>query len=219
MSAAVAIGFSEDSRRAFERWREAPQRFVDALDAGMTQVLFEAETAVKVGGFSGGASPGGGQVGIRSGELRQDVTHEQIDAFAGTVGTTARTAEYARAVLSPDATTIRPVNAKHLWVPIADNLNPSGVARYSPRALFDAFGKRVRVFTSKAGNKVAIVGPETSSDDDASGGSSTQQRGRLMFVLKDQVIIQGTDALAREIAAKTDRYRDILTQAMQGALS
>ncbi|MEL7087612.1 MAG: hypothetical protein AAGL98_04100 [Planctomycetota bacterium] len=227
--ALFSIGLTPASLAVIDRQADGMQRVAEALDAGMDQVLSESESYIKAEQFSGGPSPGGGQVGVRTGGLRQDITHERTGPLSGTVGTTSRTSDYARAVLGPDATTIRPRNAKKLWVPIADNLNASGVSRFSPRALFDAFGRdRIQIFESKKGNTVVFVQDERNEDGSQSrfkrdskksGRSKGDLKGRLMFVLKDQVVIQGTDALAAGVRAMGDRASEILTAKVREALS
>lgn len=225
MSVAVSIGLSEASRAVIARWKEAPQRVVEAIDRATLQLLAETTRHIKENKFAGSASPGGGRVGTRSGDLKQDLTFEQTGFGSGTVGTTARTANHARTILGPDDTTIRPRNAKDLWIPIAKNLNPSGVANYTPRALFDTFGERVRIFTSKQGNKVVFVEDERNEDGSrARYKRATKERvkgdvkGKLYFVLKDQVVIHGTDALAQGVREMDDRgvelYGKYLREAM-----
>jgi len=228
-AAVISIGISDAGRRAIEGWADAQQRVAEALDQGMDQVLAEAESLIKTDKFSGGVSPGGGQVGIRSGQLRQDITHDRTGPLSGTVGTTARTAPYARAILGPDTTTIRPRNAKKLWIPVADNLTPSGIARFTPRALFDTFGKdRIQIFTSKAGNTVVFVRDDKTDngslsrfkrDSKKSGRVKGDLKGKLMFVLKDEVVIHGTDALAQGVLSMGDRASQILTGKLQEALA
>ncbi|MEM7626573.1 MAG: hypothetical protein AAF333_13335 [Planctomycetota bacterium] len=223
-----SIGLTPSSLAAIEGYTDALPRIVDALDDGMGQVLIEAESFIKVEQFQGGPSPGEGKVGVRSGGLRQDITHERTGPLSGTVGTTARTGDYARAVLGPDATTIRPRNAEKLWVPIADNLNASGVSRFTPRALFDTFGEeRIQIFTSRRGNTVVFVEDPRNADGSRArfkraskkrGLAKGELKGRLMFVLKDQVVIQGADALAEGVRAMGDRASQILTQRLREAL-
>ncbi len=193
-TAVIRIALTERSRRVIDAWQQRPRRVIEAIDAATAQVLTEVESHVKAHHLSGQSAK------VRTGALRQDLTHQQTDAFGGYVGTTARTAPYARTILGPDVTTIRPVRAKHLWVPIADNLNPSGVARLTPReamSLRSPSGRRLlRVFRSRRGNLVAFL-PDAAGGRYQRGRKKGLLRGRLLFVLKDSVAIQGTDALAR----------------------
>jgi hypothetical protein len=186
----------------------------------MGQILRETESYIKANKLSGQ------DVNVRSGALRQDVTHEQTDAFGGHVGTTARTAPYARTILGPGPTTIKPVNRKKLWIPIADNLNPSKVARYTPSEVMElktpSGKRRLQIFTSKAGNLVAFL-PDVDADgntqrykrDTKGGAKKGQAKGKLLFVLKDEVTIQGTDALAQGVRELSTRMRTILNTALQ----
>ncbi len=223
-AAAIAIGLTSKSQQIIAMWQRYPERLVEAIDTGVGQWLAETESFIKANKLSGQSAK------VRSGALRQDLTHQQADPFSGHVGTTARTAAYARTILGPDTTTITPKSAKHLWLPIADNLNPSGLARMTPR---EAMGlttpsgrRRLQVFKSKAGNLVAFL-------PDADDAGKTQRfkrktkgksgvrakgdlKGKLLFVLKDQVVIQGTDALAQGAIEMTTRGTIILNTLIQG---
>lgn len=218
-TAVISIGLTSASAAVIERFADARQRVATAIDEGVTQVLIEAESFVKDRAFAGGASPGGGQVGIRSGALRRDITHERTGPGRGLVGTTENTSSYARAILGPDATTIRPVRANKLWIPIADNLSANGETRITPSGLFDSFERsRIKIFTSDAGNQVVFLENERTPGQPADDGGRTP--GRLLFVLKDQVVIQGTDALARTVESfGSDRGREILEGKIREALA
>ncbi len=223
MSVAISIGFSAQAKAIIAQWRTAPQAIAQALDDGMTQVLAETAASLKVNELSGA----NGGPGMRSRNLRDAITFEKTGPAEGVVGTSAGvTSPYAKAILGPDTTTIKPKQAKHLWVPIADNLNPSGVAQFTPRALFDQFGSRVKIFKSKAGNTVVFVeDPKTKEGkrsrfkrDTKAGRKAGDLKGKLMFVLKDEVTIQGTDALARGVQRMMPRAQDILSQRLAAAL-
>lgn len=226
-TAAIAIGLTGRSREVIAQWQQRPRQTVEAVSAAVQQVLIETESYIKANKLSGQS------VNVRSGALRQDLTHEQTDAFGGHVGTTARTAPYARTILGPDAVTIKPVNAKHLWVPIADNLTPSGLARMTPReamSLRTPSGKRLlRIFKSKAGNLVAFL-PEAYEASDINtrqrgsvrsgrrfkrGAKKGLERGRLLFVLKDEVVVQGSDALAQGVNEMRTRMTIIFNTKLQ----
>lgn len=230
MSVAIAIGLSDQAKRLIAEWQTAPTRIVEALDQGMTQVVTEIESSIKVTELSGRAGAGAGgrtPVGLRSGALRQAVTGAKDGRLSGFVGTTrGSTTPYARTILGPGSTTIRPTKAKHLWVPIAANLGPSGQARYTPRGLFDTFGDRVKIFKSKAGNTVVFVEDPRNNDGSRarfkrdskkSGRSKGDLKGKLYFVLKDEVVVHGTDALAQGVQRMGPRSAEILTQHLQRA--
>lgn len=215
-SAIMSIGLTQRSEAVIARWQDRPAETVAAIDGAMKQILTEAESYIKANKLSGQ------DVNVRTGALRQDITHEQTDAFGGHVGTTARTAPYAKTILGPGPTTIKPVNAKKLWIPIADNLNPSKVARMTPReamALKTPSGKRrLQIFTSKAGHLVAFLpdpATEGKSSTYARGKKKGLRRGKLLFVLKDEVTIRGTDALAQGVRELKTRMTVILNTALQ----
>ncbi|MEM6392512.1 MAG: hypothetical protein AAF797_07045 [Planctomycetota bacterium] len=191
MSAAVQVGLTESSQRVVASWPERSIVIAEALDRGTDQILAEGEAYVKNVKLSGDP------VGLRSGTLRNAMDHRKTRPFEGVIGVGEGPAsQYANAILGDQATTITPKNAKHLWVPVADNLNPSGQTRLSPRAAFDQYGKRLRIFRSKAGNLV-VFGAEGGRFK--RGARKGLAKGKLLFVLKDQVVIEGTDALAEGV--------------------
>ncbi|MBB6429220.1 hypothetical protein HNQ40_001026 [Algisphaera agarilytica] len=225
-TAAISIAFTDESTRLMDEWRKFPQLVGPALERGVIQVLQEAESEVKNTQFGPD-----GVINNRSGNLRQDITHKRTDRMEGVVGTTSRTAPYARTILGPGSTTITPKSAgKRLWIPVADNLNPSGVARFSPRAFFDTFDrKRIKIFTSKNGNKVVFLedrdaeGRRVIRKRDgrgrAEGRKAGEVRGKLMFVLKDRVVIQGTDALASAVREYMPRAQEVITEKLREVLT
>jgi len=222
-TAIISIGLTSKSQQVIARWQQRPRQTVEAISAGVEQALAETESFIKANKLSGQSAK------VRSGALRQDLTHKKTDAFGGHVGTTARTAPYARTILGPGPTTIKPKNAKKLWIPIADNLTPSKLARMTPReamSLKSPSGKRrLQIFTSKAGNLVAFL-PDTDDDGNTTrfkrntkaprgGRKKGDTKGKLLFVLKDQVVIQGTDALAQGAREMQTRITIIFNTKLQ----
>lgn len=213
-----SLAFTPESQAAILRYGSAPQRVAAALGEGVERVLTAAENQLMLdlsgpaGAGRGGATP----VGLRSGALRAAATHLRDKPLGGYVGTReGPTQKYARAILGPDATTIKPVNADHLWIPVADNLGPTLQPRMSPTEFFQRGG---RVFRSKRGNLVAFLA-------DAKGGryqrgsKKGQLRGKLLFVLKDQVTVQGTDALRKAVEKVQPRAAEIFNAAIVGSLT
>ena len=221
-NAIVNVGLTDQAQRLIAEWRTVETRLVEALDAGFQQFVIEAAESIRtqeLSGTAGSGSGGGTPVGSRSGGLRDSVVGVQTSTLGGFIGTTrGTTTPYARTILGPGTTTIRPVSATKLWIPIAANLTGRKVARYTPRALFDTFGDRVKIFTSKAGNTVVFV-EEARGDNGAKprykrnskGGAKGQLKGKLYFVLKDQVVIHGTNALAEGVERMGARGAEILT--------
>lgn len=218
-AAAIAIGLTSTSQRIIANWQQYPSQIVEAIDGGVGQLLAETETFIKANKLSGQSAK------VRSGALRQDLTHEQTDTFGGFVGTTARTSPYASTILGPDAVTIKPVNAKYLWVPLPGNLQhlPSSLTPREALELKGPTGKRrVSIFTSKAGNLIAFL---KDVDDEGNtqrfkrntkgGRKKGELKGKPIFVLKDQVIVQGTDALAEGASEMSTRGTIILNTRIQ----
>lgn len=191
-AAALFIGLTSRSLQVLAGWERYPAETARAVEAAIGQILPEVESFIKANKLSGQSAK------VRSGALRQDLTHVQTDPFGGHVGTTARTAAYARTVAGKGTTTITPKKSKHLWIPAGDNLTPSGQTRISPSAAFELKGPRggnlLSIFTSRAGNLVAVLRSAIGKRRGARGKASG---GKLLFVLKKSVTVRGTDAVGR----------------------
>ncbi len=219
MSVAIAIGFTPESVRAMQQWDRVSTDLVENLDQAFSQFIIEVESFVKNEYFGQGK-----EINNRTSNLFQAVKGEVIGPLKGFVGTTqGTTTPYARAILGPGQTRITPKNKSHLWVPVANNLNPSGVTRYTPKGLYDTFGKdRISIFTSKRGNTVVFVKDEKNEDGSnqrfkratKAGRRRGDLKGRLMFVLKDEVIIEGTDALAKGVQRMLPRGNELINDAV-----
>ena len=227
MSVALSIGLTPASLDVMSRWETAPARIGQAISTGMEMILINVENHLKADKLSGKAGAGGGgstPVGLRSGSLRQSISHKRDEPLSGYVGSTKGPAtKYARSILGPDDTTIRPVNAKHLWIPIADNLTRGTLQqRMSPTAAFEEGkkqGQSLRVFRSKKGNLVALLTTGgTYKRDTKAGRKAGDAKGKLLFVLKEEVTIRGTDALAQAAIEELDNSRDILNRQIEGAI-
>ncbi len=201
---------------------------VSMLSAAMGQGLTETANHIKIdyvrGGnpkvHRGGATPHA----VRSGALLQSIGMVMDAPLEGRVGSFEGPAsKYAKVVLGDQKWTIEPKQAgKHLWVPIADNLGSSGQMRMSPReamGLVDSNGKRrLRIFTSKKGNLVAFL-PDDQGGIYRSGQKKGLSRGKLLFVLKDSVQVQGSDAVGKGFNSKLGRIEELLQGAMDKALT
>lgn len=217
----LRVAITDQGQRTIDRWSRHPSRLRAALNTRLEQGLTEAETHVKRAKLSGTYRPGqrrGGQspVALRSGALRQAITSRRDADLSGFVGVSRGPASrYARTILGDQRTTITPKSAKHLWIPIADNLTRSGQPRMSPREAMSRRGpnggRLLRIFESRRGNLVAVLKP-------AGGGGHVpgvrHGRGRLLFVLKGSVEIQGTDALAEGVIEQRLRIGELLQQAV-----
>ncbi|MEO0476692.1 MAG: hypothetical protein AAF085_12100 [Planctomycetota bacterium] len=227
MAFAVAMGFTPESQAQLDQWDGVDQRLGQELANAFDQFITEVESSVKANELSGQ------DVNVRTGNLRQAVKGEVDGPLKGFVGTTqGTTTPYAKPILGSGTTTIKPVNAKKLWVPVGKNLNPSGVARFTPRALYDTFGKnRISIFTSKKGNTVVFLKDPKTEDGRVArfkrnvfrgDGRVTRKgdlKGQIMFVLKDEVIIVGTDALAKGVLRMIPRGQQLLGDAIDSAIT
>jgi hypothetical protein len=226
--ASIRISLSEGSSAAIARFGRAADELPAALEGALRQGLTETENELKSkllrGGSPASRRDGKTPLAVRSGRLIGSVTSAVDQPLSGFVGVLsgAGASKYARVQLGSGRTTIRPVNAKHLWIPVGDNLNPSGQMRTSPREameLRDAQGRRrVRIFKSKRGNLVVFL-PDEQGGTFKRGAKKGMQRGRLLFVLKDEVEVQGTDALASAAQGQRDRIRQLLDAAVKRAVS
>lgn len=222
--AVISVGFTPESEALFEQWDRVDTELLTNLDDAFGQFLEEVEGSIISQDFAGGPGKGGGQtpIGNRTGALRQSIRAKVDGPLRGFVGSTRGPASaYARSILGPGKTTIRPRSARKLWVPVAQNLNPSGVARYTPKELFDQFGDRIRIFTSRRGNTVVFVEDERNEDGSrarykraAGARVRGDAKGKLYFVLKDQIVIQGTNALAEGAARMLPRGEKLIADAI-----
>lgn len=224
----LRIDTDEQSRRVLAQRARAPRAAVIALRAALGQGLEEMAAHVQVQMLTGGdwRTPRKGRppLAVRSGDLRRSIV-SRLDpagpgagAISGVVGATRGPASaYARAVLGEGDTTIRPKNAKHLWIPIGDNLTAGGAMRMSPREAMaergPRGGRRLRIFKSRAGNLVAFL-PAPGGGRYTRGKNKGRSRGRLLFVLKDKVVVRGVDALGRGYHDKRERMRQLLNDAL-----
>ena len=228
MTAEIHIAITDEGRRAIERMAQAPRKLAAALSDALQRTLVAMENHLKADLLSGSYSPGrtvGGStpVGIRSGALRQSVTHQVDRSLSGWVGTAGGPASaYARVILGDGTTTITPKRAKHLWIPVASNVGPSGQMRMSPREAFEQTGpkggKLLSIFRSKSGNLVAFLraGGKYKRATKA-GRRRGDLKGRLLFVLKYEVRVKGTDALAQAVRDKRRLLTDNLNAALRSA--
>lgn|GEM_PF-4264620 len=208
------VGLTAESMRVIDQWQSAPEKVAAAITSALTEFLVLVENWVKVQYLTSQGAAREGGVNLRTGTLRQAISHELTSAFEGHVGTTKGPASaYARAMLGPDSTIIRPKNAKYLWVPIADNAPPKKMNPISPTQLMEKKlpnGQRAAViFRSKAGNLVAFL---REGGNYTRGEKKGKQRGKLMFVLKKEVTLKGNDTLRRAFADKADDGTRIINE-------
>ncbi len=218
---------SDASLRVIDRHAQRPQKVLDSIQTALRQGLVEAETHVKVNMLSGTYRAGqrnNGQtpVAVRSGSLRQAITHGMESEFMGFVGVTRGPASrYARTILGDQDTVITPKSSKYLTIPIADNLTPSGQPRFPSVAdAAAAFGEEsIEFIRSKSGNLVIFARTGGTYKRATKGGRKAgDAKGKLLFVLKKSVTIKGTDALAKGVQQQRDRIHELLEQGLMRGL-
>lgn len=247
MSIILRLGMDPRSRESIKEHGDRPRKLLDAIGAGITQAVEESAAHVKAeklsGTYTAGASRGGTTpVALRSGALRQAIIGHRDQPLSGYVGVASGPASaYAATILGDEETTIEPKNAKHLWVPVGDNLGPSGQMRMSPREAMSVrtpSGKRaLRIFKSKSGNLVAFLPGRVVRDIQGEkmglvrnrtafsagrhkrGEHKGRVKGKLLFVLKDSVTIKGTNALAEGVNEMRPRITAILQGKVQEAMA
>ncbi len=192
--AVIRLNLTPSSEQRLTQLVESPARLAAELRQALVEVLVGLENYVKVELLRGGnRAPGSRRDGqlplaVRSGSLLGSISHELSGPLSGSYGSTEGPASaYARALLDAGETVIRPVNANHLWQPIADNLTRSGQARMSPSEAFEQLGPKggrlLQIFRSARGNLVAVL------------RKVKGRAGKLLFLLREQSIVKGTDAL------------------------
>ncbi|MEM9109876.1 MAG: hypothetical protein AAGC72_07620 [Planctomycetota bacterium] len=211
---AIRTTLNPPSEQQLQRYVVVVQHFNDEMEQALLESLVALENELKFnllrGGDPGQKRDGELPLSTRTGSLLQSATHElDKPPFSGVFGIAEGPASaYAAALLDQGETTIKPVNANHLWIPIADNAYPRRKIPMSPSEayeLLDSKGKpRLRVFKSKRGNTVAFLADADHGtfkrNSFGRNGDTTQRRkgdakGKLLFVLKDEVTVKGTDAL------------------------
>lgn len=203
MAVTFKIEISEESKRVLEEHGQRGDRMVGELKTAVKRALTEVENWLKIKYLRGGSHlekrDGQPPLAVRSGALIGSIEHKMDGPLSGWVGSEGKPAtKYAKMLLGDQTTTIRPVKAKHLWVPVAKNLTAGGQTRISPTAFFEIDKKKRSIFRSKSGNLVA------GTTGDIPGVKN--KKFKLLFVLKDEVEVKGTDALAK---AMEDKRSDI----------
>jgi hypothetical protein len=199
----VKISLTPESQAAIATAGDGLAKLGGNMARTLRAGLAAAEGTLKSSYLRGGSlkSSRGGQapLAVRSGALIAAATSglDSRNALSGYVGVIEGTAtKYAAVLLGSGETTIKPKNAKHLWIPVGDNLNPSGIARISPReamGLRDEEGKPALRFIHRG--STTLVG----TTEKVPGKRKTKVKLRILFVLKDQVTVKGTDALAMAV--------------------
>jgi len=220
---AIRLKFDEASQRVLADHAKRPQRVHAALRNSLKQGLSETEAHLQDAYLRGGnwRQPRGGKspLAVRTGRLVGSTVSDVDQEWSGYIGSANN--KYAKVHLGGETWVMTPKNAKHLWIPIADNLGGGGVPRMSPRAAMDvktSTGKRaLRIFKSKSGNMVAFL-PDAKGGRYTRGKNKGRQRGQLLFVLKDQVEVKGTDALANAVNDKVVRMAELLQSGLTGAI-
>lgn len=203
--------------RGARRSTELRAKLSDALEQGLDETKGHLQSQLLRGGRPGDqARVGGLPLAARSGALLQSII-SRLDSpgspgsLSGIVGSEGGAGRYARVHLGDEDTEILPRKAKHLWIPVGDNLTRSGLMRMSPRAAIET--GRLRTFRAKSGQLLAFL-------DDEEGGivkrgkHKGRRRGKIMFVLKDRVRLRGTNALAIAVQQRRERIRSLLQNAL-----
>lgn len=153
-----------------------------------------------------------------------DVTLIEID--------NARGARAGRVRLRTDAPRHVRIEREHLDDRVAGDKRALAESEPVAQALDGTVigGDRVKIFESKKGNTVVFVeDPRTDDGGRATYKRTTYQKdgrvsrkgeakGKLYFVLKDQVVIHGTDALAQGAQRMMPRGRELLSAAIARAI-
>lgn len=193
----------------------------DALVQGTDETAAHLQNKYLRGGNPNVKRSGKPPLAVRSTALVTSVGFKKVGTWQTIVGSIKGVAKHARMLLLDGVTTITPKVAKFLWIPIGDNRSKRGGAKISPREALSKTGPRggrlLRIFMSSNKNLVAFL-------RDAKGGTYTKgknkgrQRGRLLFVLKKRVEVEGTNALPLAVEDKRSRVTSLLQLATNTAL-
>ncbi len=235
MGAIFSIEVTEQFQRRLQERAQAVAQLPALFGQRLEESLTGMENQIKLSfvGYAKGAMVGSGARQVRSGALRQAVMHKLDEPpFSGVVGVGQGPASvYARMQLGGGKTTVKPVAAKHLWIPIADNVGPGGITRMSPREAMELRGpggkRALRIFRSQRGNLVAFLPGEVAQEGGQAvvkgmgsrfkrGPKKGQIKGKLLFVLKAQVVVQGNDAITEAVEKGIGGLREGIQRVVSG---
>lgn len=223
MTLRIRINITPEAAQLIARHEKRPGEVRRELQKAVGQGAEEVASHLQLKYLRGGnwkqRRDGQAPLAARSGGLLRSIGTRRAPATTSTHGVTFASdvgsirgpaTRYAAMHLGQGTTTIRPKSAKNLWIPVADNLNPSGQMRISPREAMSRRGKRggrlLSIFKSRRGNIVAVL------RDKVPGVK--RKGGKLLFVLKKSVQVKGTDALALAVQDQAPRLRQIFQQAV-----
>lgn len=195
----------------------------DALKQGVDETAAHLQKNYLVGGSPNAKRGGKAPLAVRSNALVGSIDGQMTGVWQGEVGAIRGATAYAKVLLGSKTWTITPKKSKYLWIPIGDNRSARGGAKIDPREARSRTGpkggKLLSIFMSKAGNLIAFL-RDPGGGSYKRGKNKGRLRGRLLFVLKESVEVEGTDALALAVEDKRARVtlliQDAANQAMEG---
>ena len=216
---AVVYRLDPASQAVYDEHSRRGDRLVEEVQGAVEQGGHETASWLQDrylrGGSRGVKRDGKAPLGVRSGRLLQSVGSAVTGVWEVSVGAIhGGVPVYAKVLLLGETHTIRPTRAKHLWIPV-------GRHSMSPRAAMEKVsetGKRLlRIFKSKKNNLVAFL-PDARGGTYKRGKNKGRLRGKLLFVLKDEVEVKGTDALPRAVEDRSERNQQLIQDASNRAL-
>lgn len=226
----VHLQLTDASRRVIARHAGALPRLGRNLAAAHAQGLDETVQRVRRNRlnekFVRGESAPSDKRRRRSGQLADNVTRgvdAPLDGWAGVPSGTPASA-YAATQLTDGATTIKPVDATYLWIPLGFNLTNKGMQRMSPTEAREKTKTRkrktkgrtgpvqlLRIIKSKAGNLIAMLPGEVVP--------GVRRNGLVpMFALKKQVTVHGADVIGDEAQDMRPRFTELYSRAIIDAV-
>lgn len=221
----ILYGLDPNSDSVYSQHAQRSPRLVagvhDALSQGLNETAAHLASRYLVGGSTGVRRGGKAPLASRSGALVGSIDARMTGTWEGEVGAIRGAKRYAKVLLTAGTTVITPKSAKNLWIPAGDNAYPKRKNPMSPREAMSKrgpSGKRLlSIFMSKAGNLVAFL-RDPKGGRFSRGKSKGRLRGKLLFVLKKRVEIQGSDALALAVEDKRPRVRSLIQTAANNAI-
>lgn len=219
------VGITPEGEQTLLAHKARPIQVRRNLSGALRQWFDETVADVKMhylrGGDPGSPRRGKPPLAVRSGALFASYGSKmEPGGLSGRFGAIKGGAgKYAGVQLGDETWTIRPKRAKHLWIPVGENRNKSGGAKVSPREAFAAKGprggSRLSIFTSRNGNLVAFLREGGSYKR---GKNKGKMRGKLLFVLKKQVTVEGTGAQAEVSERRRPRLGELLQAGVDAGL-
>lgn len=132
------------------------------------------------------------KLGVRSGKLRNSLKQKMSPKGSLKVSMELASRGTSYAAAQEFGAVITPKNAKWLWIPLKDNLTPTGRTRKTPRMLMSQPKHTLRFVPNKRGTLTVLYEPRSSqSGFNTPRKSRNFDKAKAMFFLTKKSVIPG----------------------------